>query len=93
MDFKYFGDKYLELCDNFGNLTLNDIVDYELSVHSGAILPNELAFYINSYDTLINSIKCVKELNNSPKEKAKEILEKYKIKPKDIPIKSQNYIS
>jgi len=89
---EYFGDKYLELCDELGNLSLKEIVDYEIIMHAGVLSPMELAFYMKTPDKIINSTKCVIEMNKSPKDKHNEILKKYGLKPIEIS-KAKDYIS
>jgi len=79
MVFKYFGDKYLELVDELGKLSINEAVELEINMNAGIMQPPELAFYIGAQDHMINTLRCVKELkkHNKDAKKQKEILKKY----------------
>jgi len=95
--FKYFGDKYLELVDELGKLSLSEAVELEINMNANIILLPELSFYIGAQDHMINTLRCVKELKKHPKDdkKQKEIFKKYNIKIiDDLPTedKKQHYI-
>jgi len=81
MVFKYFGDKYLELVDELGKLSLNEAVELEINMNAGIMQHTELSFYIGAQDHMINTLRCVKELKKHSKDakKQKEILKKYHI--------------
>jgi len=97
MTFKFFGDKYLELVDELGKLSLSESVELEINMNAGIMQPPELSFYIGAQDHMINTLKCVKELKECPKDakKQKEIFKKYNIQiADDLPTgdKKQHYI-
>lgn len=85
----YYGDEWLEFHDTLNDLTDREGIFIELYFRLGLINPRELAFKTGAKDNLLNSIKCMVEMNREQdKAKHPDILKKYNIA--QLPKNDQN---
>lgn len=91
-DFKYFGDEWLEFHDFLNSMPISEQIGAQLNAKIELILPNELAYYVKTNKILLNTMKCVREINNEKDIKKHDaILLKYDLKPKDV--KKPDYLN
>jgi len=78
--YTYYGDEWLEFHDALNDLTDREGIFIELYFKLGLINSRELAFKTGAKANLLNSIKCMVEMNREEdKTKHPDILEKYGI--------------
>lgn len=91
-DFKYFGDDWFEFHDFLNSMSISEQIGAQINAKVEFILPNELAYYTKTNQILLNTLKCVREINKEKDEsKHNDILLKYKLKPVDI--KKPDYLN
>jgi len=89
---KYFGDEWLDFHDFLSTMSIKEQVEAQINTKVEFILPNEFAYYINGKKILLNTLKCVREINKEKDHtKHNDILTKYNLKPKDI--KKPDYLN
>jgi len=87
-DLMFYGDQWLEFHDYLDDLSYREGVFIELTFGMGLINPRELAFKTGAKYKLLQSIKCMVEINREKDvSKHEEILKKYHIVAPPQPIK------
>lgn len=81
----YFGDDYLEFTDFLNSLSIPEVIEVQYNLNLPLIGMAELNYYSEIYKSIINRVKCVRELKKeTDKTKKDKILEKYNLKPIDV---------
>ena len=90
---EYLGDKWLKYCDYLSKMNIGDIMEAQLHTGVQILSPQEVYYFMNDSDAIIETLECVRELKNEPDQsKHNDILVKWNKKPIDLPLPNTDYL-